>query len=534
MTKDKIMKKHKFNLLFLATIATLCSQPALAGLNSYVHANGSTIVNIKEADANGVSHNMFQDFNVSYKGMVINNSTTDILRESGNIARNSNLDKSASIILNEVISKNASTLNGFIEVAGQKADVIIANPNGITCTSCSFINTGRATLTTGTPVFTNGALTGLDVAKGTILVKGNGLQGADYTDLLAQKINIKGQINTTQLKAIAGKYTYNIAAGQATNIGTSRYTGNSIDVSALGGATAGIIQLQTTEAGAGVNNSGVLNATNLYIASNGALTNSGTVKAGLMSASVSGNMTNTGTLAASQAVVQASGSFTNNGTVKTTDYATLVSVGKMTNSDKAQINAAGNASIVSLAGDIENKGSITASKNLAIQTGYTTVNGVATAVANTSLLNSGSIQAGNLSINAVKEVSLLSGGDITSQGTAYVSAAKVSNLATLTAQNASVMANEVSNKGLMQTTGLLSVTGKNSIINRGTMKAGTLTLASDEKISNAFCALWVLCNTGTMSADKISITAPKIASIKDLDGNYNTKLLELNQPATTR
>ncbi|MGC0825994.1 hemolysin BL-binding protein, partial [Pantoea agglomerans] len=92
----------------------------------------------------------------------------------------------------------------------------IATPNGITCSGCGFIKTGRATLTTGTPTFTDGALTGFNVAKGTLTVSGNGLTGADYTDLLAQKINIQGQIATTQLKAIAGSYTYDLASGQAT------------------------------------------------------------------------------------------------------------------------------------------------------------------------------------------------------------------------------------------------------------------------------------------------------------------------------
>lgn len=527
------MKKHKFNLLFLATVATLCSQPALAALNTYTHANGSTVVNINQADANGLSHNMYQNFNVTSDGMVLNNSTTDLVRDKGDLARNSNLDKSASLILNEVISKSSSSLNGYIEVAGQKADVIIANPNGITCSGCSFINTGRATLTTGTPTFTEGALTGFNVAKGTITVNGNGLKGADYTDLLAQKINIQGQIATTQLQAIAGIYDYNIASGSSTATGTAKAYGNTIDVSALGGATAGIIQLQTTDAGAGVNNSGILNATNLYIAANGTLTNSGTIETGLLSATAGGSITNRGTLSASQAVLQTTDAFTNNGTIKTTDYATIVSLGKISNNNNAQIDAAGAVNIVSLAGNIENRGTITTPKTLAMQTGYNTVDGVVTAVANTSLLNSGAIQAGNLSMNAVKEVSLLSGGDVTSQGTAYVSAIKVSNAATLTAQSASVMANEVSNQGVMQATGLLNVSGKNGISNSGTMKAETLTLATDKKISNSSCLLWVLCSKGTMSADKISITAPKIAAIGDLDGTYTTQVLELNKPAAT-
>lgn len=40
----------------------------------------------------------------------------------------------AKIILNEVNSRDPGQLNGFIEVAGKKADVIIANPAGITVT----------------------------------------------------------------------------------------------------------------------------------------------------------------------------------------------------------------------------------------------------------------------------------------------------------------------------------------------------------------------------------------------------------------
>jgi len=527
------MKQHKFNLLFLATVATLSSQPAFAALNSYTHANGSTVVNINQPDANGLSHNMYQQFNVTADGLVLNNSPTDLIRERGDIARNSNLDKAASLILNEVISKSPSSLNGYIDVAGQKADVIIANPNGITCSGCSFINTGRATLTTGTPSFTDGVLTDFKVAKGILTIKGNGLKGADYTELLAQQINLQGEVKTSQLRAIAGTYTYNIAAGQATTTGSRQLRSNSIDVSALGGATAGLIQLQTTEAGAGVNNSGVLNATNLYIASNGALTNSGTLQAEGISAIASGSITNQGTLSARQTDLRTTKDFTNHGTLNTTDYTTVVSAGKFFNSGNAQVNAAGSINIVTLTGNVENKGSISTPQSLVMQTGYSTVDGVVTAVANSSLINSGAIQVGHLSMNAVKEVTLLAGGAVTAQGSAQISASYVSNATTLTAQNASVMANSFRNNGEIATTNLLNISGKNGIVNTGTLKAGTLALATDGKISNASCMLWVFCHKGTLSADKITIAAPKIHAISDLDGNYYTKELELNKPAAT-
>ena len=344
------MKSLKINLLFLATLATLSSQSSFAALDLYTHANGATVVNINKADANGLSHNMYQKFNVPTQGMVINNSTTDLIRESGNISHNSNLDGPASLILNEVISKNPSYLNGYIEVAGQKADVIIANPNGISCSGCGFINTGRATLTTGTPTFSDGAFTGFNVAQGSLAVSGDGLKGADYTDLLAQQINIRGQVETSQLNAIAGSYDYNIASGQVTAAENSVRYANSIDVSALGGVTAGIIQLQTTEAGAGVNNNGILNAVGLSITSDGALINNGTVESGFINAKTRSGIINNGQLSSHQTVLQTAGSFTNNGTIKATDSIDIISDGSVFNSSHGQIDAAGDIGIIAQAG----------------------------------------------------------------------------------------------------------------------------------------------------------------------------------------
>ena len=94
---------------------------------------------------------MYREFNVDSNGVVLNNSASDLTHATlGNIAKNNNLTNgSASVILNEVTSNRASSLNGFIEVAGQRADVVIANPNGISCSGCSFINTNKAVLTTG-------------------------------------------------------------------------------------------------------------------------------------------------------------------------------------------------------------------------------------------------------------------------------------------------------------------------------------------------------------------------------------------------
>jgi filamentous hemagglutinin len=81
----------------------------------------------------------------------------------------------ARIILNEVNGGSPSQLRGYIEVGGQRAEVIIANPAGISVDGGGFINASRATLTTGTPQFN--AIGGLDsflVRGGTVTIDGAG------------------------------------------------------------------------------------------------------------------------------------------------------------------------------------------------------------------------------------------------------------------------------------------------------------------------------------------------------------------------
>ena len=105
-------------------------------------SNGVPVVNIAKANSNGLSHNVYDTLNVGAEGVIFNNATSaaqSVL--AGQIAANPNLtDGSAMVILNEVTSTNASTINGMMEVAGDSAHLIIANPNGITTQGGGFIN----------------------------------------------------------------------------------------------------------------------------------------------------------------------------------------------------------------------------------------------------------------------------------------------------------------------------------------------------------------------------------------------------------
>ena len=98
----------------------------------------------------------------------MNNSRTNVQTQQGGlITGNPYLARGeAKVILNEVNSSDPSVLKGYVEVAGKKADVIIANPSGIHCEGCGIINSNRATLTTGKPQIKNGNLAKLCGGKG--------------------------------------------------------------------------------------------------------------------------------------------------------------------------------------------------------------------------------------------------------------------------------------------------------------------------------------------------------------------------------
>jgi len=285
-------------LAFALFGASLCAFPGMAGAQVvaaggntkvYQAPNGVQVVDIATANKAGVSHNVFTEFNVAKNGMVLNNGdSTQMTRQSqlaGQVSANLNLNNSAKIILNEVTGANRSTLAGHMEVLGSAAEVIVANPYGITCDGCGFINTPRATLTTGVPVLdAEGRMTGLRVGRGDILVSGTGLNGTglDYLDLVARSIRIDGQVNAKDLTLAAGANNWDYASRSASAIGADTAApALGIDSSALGGMYANRIRLMATEAGVGVRLLGdaAASAAELAIGANGQITLQGRLSA---------------------------------------------------------------------------------------------------------------------------------------------------------------------------------------------------------------------------------------------------------------
>lgn len=221
--------------------------------------NGVPIVNIAAPNGSGLSHNRFSDYNVGRQGLILNNATgrTQATELGGIIVGNPNLKgTAANIILNEVNGANPSQLRGYTEVAGRRAHVIVANPHGISCDGCGFINTPRTTLSTGRPVIENGQLTRYQVDRGQVAIEGAGLNAdnVDSFEIVTRSAKINAQIQARNLAIVAGRNDVDARTLSA----TVRADDNSakpqlaIDSSALGGMYAGAIKLVGTEAGVGV------------------------------------------------------------------------------------------------------------------------------------------------------------------------------------------------------------------------------------------------------------------------------------------
>ena len=248
--------------------------------------NGMTVVNINTPNDKGLSQNQYDAFNVDNKGLILNNANRPVNTElAGYIMGNPNLvGPTANTILNEVTGTGATSMNGALEVAGNKAHVIIANPNGISVNNGTFINANSATLTTGNPIINNGSITGYQVQQGSITVGEKGLNASKTarTDMLAEAVQLNGKVWTQDAQVVTGKNAISVdATGTVTNISkTGESTPIGLDVAAIGGMYANSMYLVGTNDGFGVNNQGVLSAQNkLTIDSTGKLQNTGTIAA---------------------------------------------------------------------------------------------------------------------------------------------------------------------------------------------------------------------------------------------------------------
>jgi len=260
-------------------------------------ANGLPQVNIQTPSAGGVSRNQYSQFDVAEKGAVLNNARKAVQTQmAGWVQGNPNLARGeAKVILNEVNSANPSRLKGYVEVAGKKADVVIANPSGIQCDGCGVINAGRTTLTTGKAEVENFELKGYRVKGGKVTVGQKGMDNSqsDYTDIIADKAEINGGVWSKKgIKVTTGKNNVDRTNDSVVYVGdkntdkTDRTSDTqdenqsySVDVSQLGGMYSEKIHLVDNGQGLGVRNAGHIGASagEVKIDSQGRIVNEGVI-----------------------------------------------------------------------------------------------------------------------------------------------------------------------------------------------------------------------------------------------------------------
>ena len=260
---------------------------ATGGPSVIASPNGVPLVNIVAPNASGLSHNRYQRFDVGTRGAILNNSNLNTSggQEAsksllgGQVGVNPNLGGStAKTILNEITSTRRSDLRGYLEVHGRAANVIVANPNGITCDGCGFINSPRVTVTTGRPkIGTDGVLKEFQVEGGDVSFGRGGanVTNVDLFDVVSRTINIDGPVFANNVRMRAGRNVFNYATGAVKPLpGSSSKPTVAIDSTAFGGISAKNIDIIATEKGVGVTMRGNMAAHTgqMTLSANGKLT----------------------------------------------------------------------------------------------------------------------------------------------------------------------------------------------------------------------------------------------------------------------
>ncbi len=500
--------------------------------------NGVPIVNIVTPNSQGLSHNKFSNFNVDQQGLILNNAKTIANTQlAGYISYNPNLTgDAAKLILNEVTGTSKTLLRGYTEVAGQAADVIIANPNGISINGGGFINTPNATLTTGTPMMKGDLLQGFDVSGGAILIDGDGFSGnnIDKVNLYAKMLQFNAKLYANGLNVVTGENT--VALDGSVTSKNKSGNGVSIDSTLLGGIYANTITLKSNDKGIGVNlppeviaqNSLTLSADGDIVASK-VLSNAQTTLT-----SYSGNINLTNDVSANNLAILAKKdlSIASNSVVQSYQNSDIIADNLY---NKGELSTAGSTGTLSLhvnqiltnegliggydtniqATTVENQGNIYSKHSLAFNA--------------QKLNNSGSIQSdGDIDFWVNNTFSNQKNGTISSRNSLSIinedkltAIQKFSNEGLLNGQNIAIKADTFDNSNSLTAKDQFALTTK-TLNNSGTLNSnGSMTISADTiENSGEFNAL--------ASTGKSSITATQNINNEGLIGGYDVDVKASN------
>ncbi len=420
--------------------------------------NGLPQVNINKPGGGGVSVNTYNQFDVQKAGAILNNSATMVQTQLGGwINGNPNFgpNDAARIIVNQVNSPNPSQIRGALEVAGARAELVLANPSGIYLDGAGFINTSRATLTTGLPFYgPDGSLAGYNVSRGLVTVAGAGLNASnlDQVDIISRAVQANAAIYAKNLNVIAGANQVNHDTLAATPIaGDGSVPAVAIDVAQLGGMYANRVFLVGNSAGVGVANAGTIaaQAGDLTLQSNGHLVLTGkTMASGNLALSAANGIQNSGTTYARQSLSASIGNdLTNSGTLAAQQN-TSVNTGSV-NSTGTLGAGVNNDGAVGQGGDLN----LTASGQLSA-TGQNAAGGNASLTgASVNLAGSQTTANGNLSLDATAGDVNLSSATTSAQGTV----------------NAKASGTVINDHGSVSSGGSMTLTGANLSNHGGTI-----------------------------------------------------------------
>lgn len=456
-----------------------------------VTPNGVPVINIQTPSTAGVSVNSYRQFDVGPNGAILNNAQgTTSTQLGGYVAGNPWLATGAArVIVNQVNSANPSYLRGYLEVAGARAQVVVANPAGITCSGCGFINANRATLTTGVPQMVNGNLESYRVASGAVRIEGNGLDASrtDYAEIIARAVQVNAGVWAPELKVSAGLNT--VSADHASVVpgvaAADAAPAVAIDVAQLGGMYAGHIYLTSTEHGVGVRNAGSIGASagQAVVTADGRLENSGSITAtGLLAVQATGGISNAGELGSKSAASLNTTTLDNSGSIASAGTLAVQASGAVQNS--GSIGGEGGVQIA--AASLDNRNTIGSSATLAVQ-------------AAGAIRNSGTLQANaEASINAASVDN--SGTVRAAQGALNVSSsARTGNSGRMeAAQAVKLQVGSLDNSGGVNAGERLRIEAVQGVSNGGTLAAnGEVNLQAAS-----------LANRGTLasSTDAVNVT----------------------------
>ncbi|MBR8464166.1 filamentous hemagglutinin N-terminal domain-containing protein, partial [Campylobacter sp. faydin G-24] len=288
------------SLLVSTSLANIIADPTAHKSHQSVilkAKNDALIVNIVTPNSKGISFNEYAKFNTPDKGTVLNNSVNGANTNiAGFVNANPFLNGgSANLIINQVNSNDPSLLKGNLEIAGKRADLLIANPSGININGLNIINASSSTFTTAkihlnndgdikelnlNPISNN-----LNPLQGRIEIIEQGLndKNGDYTNIIANAIKIASSIHSNELNLISTDSKVQSSDGKLFNNAlpstTTKNSAISIDSTALGGMYANKINIIATKDGVGVNNAGIIKANQIKINSNGDIINLNTIQA---------------------------------------------------------------------------------------------------------------------------------------------------------------------------------------------------------------------------------------------------------------